>query len=309
MTTPDKNIEQDADALAALAGGMQESAAETEDLVNPLGEPAHDRFTPLVLPSELGLPIDDPPPAEAVEAEAATAEGDAAGAVAADSAASVGTATADPPTADIAASGSFPSEAAAVSMPAYAASPARRYASPRPTGFAALFTTAGLSKAAARHRLRLFRRILIPALAGVGLTLVIICVVTLIMLLVGNSANSIGSGRLYIHQFGKYIVIAGMPLGAILLMGAWLFFMELEKLKPIADEETSQKGEMTEEEAAFERRIDQAIIGSCTVVGVGLFIALNFITRGVIPGGFVGGAAGGALGCGLGMLINFLRHR
>jgi hypothetical protein len=251
MTTPDRNYEQDADALEALAGGVQESAAETEDLVNPLGEPAHDRFTPLVLPSELGLPIDDPPPpepAEAGAAPAAPAEGDPAapaGSVSVDGLEIIGTATADPPADNPQASGGaagglFLDEVASSRAPTYAASSAPRYAPPRPTGFAALFTTSGLTKAAARRRSRLFRIVMIPALIVVGLTLVASCFVTLIMLLVGNTANSIGAGRLYIHQFGKYIVIAGLPLGAILLMGAWLFFMELQKLKPIADEEDEE---------------------------------------------------------------------
>lgn len=249
MTTPDRNIEQDADALAALAGGMQEPVGETEDLVNPLGEPAHDRFTPLVLPSELGLPIDDPPPAEPVEAEAATAqaaEAAPAEAVSVDGLEIVGTATADPPAdgsqaATSQAGGSFLDDVSAVRTPTYnTASPAARYAPPRPTGFAALFTTAGLTKAAARRRSRLFRIVMIPALVAVGLTLVVICFVTLAMLLVGNTADSIGAGRLLIHQFGKYIIIIGLPLGAFLLMGAWLFFMELQKLKPIADEEDEE---------------------------------------------------------------------
>jgi hypothetical protein len=250
MTTPDKNYEQDADALEALAGGIQEPVAEPEELVNPLGEPVHDRFTPLVLPSELGLPIDDPPPAEPVEAAAApteaelTAPADPAGAVASDAGAPVGAATADPSAGAAdpvggTGGGSFLGDVAAARTPT-AAAPAFRYTPPRPTGFAALFTTAGLTKSAARRRARMFRIVMIPALVAVGLTLVASCFVTLIMLIVGN--NSIGAGRLYIHQFGKYIVIAGLPLGAFLLMGAWLFYLELRKLKPIADEEDDDTG-------------------------------------------------------------------
>jgi hypothetical protein len=244
MNTSDKKHEQGADALEALAGGLQDPAAEAEELVNPLGEPAHDRFTPLIRPSELGLP-DVEPEAGLEEAEAVpAADGPPDAMAAAEGDASVGVAMADPPGDAPAAVGGIDdllfddaAGAGAAARATTAAPPAMRYTRPRPTGFAALFTTTGLTKGMARRRARLFRIVMIPALVTVGLMLVASCFVTLIMLIVGNSANSIGAGRLYIHQFGKYIVIAGLPLGAILLMGAWLFFTELQKLKPIADEQ------------------------------------------------------------------------
>lgn len=241
MTTPDEKNEQDDELLQALAGGIQEAEAQTDELVNPLGEPVHDRFAALIAPSELGLPDAPADPAATADPAGMVMLGDD------QAVAAVATAPA-PDQAD----------AAAVAVPAPAGGmdaslandlygtrtttrSAPRYTPPQPAGFAALFQTRGISKATARHRARLFRIIMIPALLAVGLTLVICCFVTLAMLIFGSSANAVGEHRPYIQQFGRYIIIAGLPLAAFLLMGAWLFFLELQKLKPIADEGNEDK--------------------------------------------------------------------
>jgi hypothetical protein len=55
--------------------------------------------------------------------------------------------------------------------------------------------------------------------------------------------------------------------------------------------------------------MDQKILGGCATAGAIMFVLLNFITRGVVPGGFIGGFIGAAVGGVIGAGINGLRRR
>ena len=54
---------------------------------------------------------------------------------------------------------------------------------------------------------------------------------------------------------------------------------------------------------------DKAISFSCAIVGAIVFVVLNQVTHGKVPGGAIGGAIGGFLGGLVGLGINSLRKR
>ena len=54
---------------------------------------------------------------------------------------------------------------------------------------------------------------------------------------------------------------------------------------------------------------EELILGACASAGAILFVILNFVTGGLIPGGFLGGFLGAALGAALGAGINTLRRK
>lgn len=70
-----------------------------------------------------------------------------------------------------------------------------------------------------------YKRTLIPLLLAVGALLFIFSGVTLAMLLRGNPDLAPGETT-YLLAYGRYFVMAALPLGAILLAGAWLFHVE-----------------------------------------------------------------------------------
>ncbi len=51
---------------------------------------------------------------------------------------------------------------------------------------------------------------------------------------------------------------------------------------------------------------NEAVIGTCTFVGGGVFVILN-ITTGIVPGGLIGGVIGGGLGTLFGTILNWFR--
>jgi hypothetical protein len=55
--------------------------------------------------------------------------------------------------------------------------------------------------------------------------------------------------------------------------------------------------------------MDQRILGGCATAGAFMFVLLNFITRGLVPGGFIGGFIGAVVGGVIGAGINALRRR
>ena len=64
-----------------------------------------------------------------------------------------------------------------------------------------------------------FKRFIIPPLVAVGGMLLAAGVATLLMLIAGSGAGSL-------RKYGKFFVLAALPLGAFLLLGAWLFWIE-----------------------------------------------------------------------------------
>lgn len=54
---------------------------------------------------------------------------------------------------------------------------------------------------------------------------------------------------------------------------------------------------------------EELVVGACASAGILLFIVLNILTGGKIPGGFLGGIIGGGLGILVGIGINSLRRK
>ena len=73
-----------------------------------------------------------------------------------------------------------------------------------------------------------FKQTMIPLLLVVGGLLIFFCVITGFMLFSdGFDANPGGTTGL--QTYGKYFIVAALPIGAILIMGAWLFYMDTKK--------------------------------------------------------------------------------
>ena len=75
-----------------------------------------------------------------------------------------------------------------------------------------------------------YKRTMIPLLLVVGLILIVLSVVTLLALMgdSGDPDNFAAEGT-YLHSHGKYFILVSLPLGAILLMGAWLFYIDVKR--------------------------------------------------------------------------------
>ncbi len=73
-----------------------------------------------------------------------------------------------------------------------------------------------------------FKQTMIPLLLVVGGLLIFFCVVTGAMLISeGFDSNPAAPGGL--QTYGKYFIVAALPIGAILIMGAWLFYLDTRK--------------------------------------------------------------------------------
>ena len=75
-----------------------------------------------------------------------------------------------------------------------------------------------------------FRQTMIPLLLVVGGVLILLSIITM-LILAGDSAdeNAIGAEGTYMRTYGKFFIIASMLIGAILIMGAWMFFLDTRK--------------------------------------------------------------------------------
>ena len=75
-----------------------------------------------------------------------------------------------------------------------------------------------------------FRQTMIPLLLVVGGVLILLSIITM-LILAGDSAdeNAIGAEGTYMRTYGKFFIIASLLIGAILIMGAWMFFLDTRK--------------------------------------------------------------------------------
>jgi len=80
---------------------------------------------------------------------------------------------------------------------------------------------------AARVHRNSFKQSMIPLLLVVGAMLIIMSVVTM-LLLVGDDSDEFG----YLEQYGKLFIIVSLPVGGFLIMGAWMFFLDVRKNTP-----------------------------------------------------------------------------
>ncbi len=88
-----------------------------------------------------------------------------------------------------------------------------------------------LSANSRRAHAHAYKRTMIPLLLVVGFMLIAFSVLTLMMLMGGGAddPDSLAGEMTYLQAYGKYFVLAALPLGAILLVGAWLFMIEIRK--------------------------------------------------------------------------------
>jgi hypothetical protein len=82
-----------------------------------------------------------------------------------------------------------------------------------------------------RSHSQAYKRMMIPLLITVGLILIGISALTLVLLLggPGDDPDSIAAEGSGLAQYGKFFILAALPLGAILLMGAWLFYLDVKR--------------------------------------------------------------------------------
>jgi hypothetical protein len=75
-----------------------------------------------------------------------------------------------------------------------------------------------------------FKQTMIPLLLVVGGVLILLSIITMLML-AGDSLddNAIAAEGSYMRTYGKFFIIASLPIGAILIMGAWMFFLDTRK--------------------------------------------------------------------------------
>jgi len=101
----------------------------------------------------------------------------------------------------------------------------------QPAPFVAPSKRAALLQANARRMHKhSFKQFMIPLLIVVGGLLILLSVVTMILLAGdGGDTDSMAADGTYLRAYGKYFIIASLPIGAILIMGAWLFFLETRK--------------------------------------------------------------------------------
>jgi len=73
-----------------------------------------------------------------------------------------------------------------------------------------------------------FKQTMIPLLLVVGGLLIFFCVVTVAMLAGEGFESNVGAPS-GLQTYGKYFIVAALPIGAILIMGAWLFYLDTRK--------------------------------------------------------------------------------
>jgi hypothetical protein len=75
-----------------------------------------------------------------------------------------------------------------------------------------------------------YKRTMIPLLLVVGILLIALSLVTLLALISGpEGPDSFVAEGTYLHAYGKYFILMALPLGAVLLMGAWLFYIDVKR--------------------------------------------------------------------------------
>ncbi len=75
-----------------------------------------------------------------------------------------------------------------------------------------------------------FKQTMIPLLLVVGGVLILLSMITM-LILAGDSSDidAMAAEGTYMRTYGKFFIIASLPIGAILIMGAWMFFLDTRK--------------------------------------------------------------------------------
>ena len=214
MDSQKDDRDQNADALAALAaaeGASPDEAPEADVPANPvLGE--------LATPTDLGeVAVPPPPPPPSVAAVPPPLPPPVPG--------STTPPPPPPPPADNALG-----DLAAVSGRADASLADVAAASSAVTPSIHSHRAARLEASVRRSHSHAYKRTMIPLLLVVGFMLIGFSVMTLLALMGdGTHPDSFAAQGTYLHAYGKFFILASLPLGAILLMGAWLFYLDVRK--------------------------------------------------------------------------------
>lgn len=96
--------------------------------------------------------------------------------------------------------------------------------------FSAPQRSARLQANARRMHKHAFKQTMIPLLLAVGGLLILLSMITMVIL-AGDSSriDSMAAEGTYMRTYGKFFVIVSLPTGAILIMGAWMFFLDTRK--------------------------------------------------------------------------------
>ena len=85
-----------------------------------------------------------------------------------------------------------------------------------------------------------FKRMMVPILVVTGVLLLILGGIVTFMMRQGDADLPAGTGMLNDPGFKRIMVIAAFPLGAILLIGAWLFRADLKRGEAAARRENAK---------------------------------------------------------------------
>ena len=86
-----------------------------------------------------------------------------------------------------------------------------------------------LQKQRSRVHAEQFKRMMVPILVVTGILLLALGGIMMFMMRQGDAYDYTGAGMLHDPGFKRIMVITSFPLGAILLVGAWLFRMDLKR--------------------------------------------------------------------------------
>ena len=97
-----------------------------------------------------------------------------------------------------------------------------------------------LQRQRARVHAEQFKRMMAPILLVTGVLLLILGGIVTFMMRQGDADLYTGAGMLHDPVFKRIMVITAFPLGAILLVGAWLFRADLKRGEAAAQRESEK---------------------------------------------------------------------
>jgi len=97
-----------------------------------------------------------------------------------------------------------------------------------------------LQKQRARVHAEQFKRMMVPILLVTGILLLLLGGIVTVMMRQVDADMYTGAGLLQDPGFKKIMVITAFPLGAILLIGAWLFRADLKRAEAAARRENAK---------------------------------------------------------------------
>jgi|GEM_PF-2350776 len=97
-----------------------------------------------------------------------------------------------------------------------------------------------LQRQRARVHAEQFKRMMVPILLVTGILLLVLGGIVAYMMRQGDADLYTGTGILHDPGFKKIMVITSFPLGAILMIGAWIFRADLKRAEAAARRENAK---------------------------------------------------------------------